>query len=160
VEALKKRKCHLTTPEHTALTSWLSLTTAQEMCVEATSGGMQSEHPVRYVRRPQVLDPDPANHVPTRTLPCIRGQIIGINQHDHLILKSLLPMVTPNLDISVSQISFWPIISAKHDQSSHSSGTNMLSPRSNACYHFEQCPLLSSISNTLKSDPSPMRMLL
>ena len=106
VEALKKRKCHLTTPEHTALTSWLSMMTAQEMCaavpLAATSGGVQSEHPAQHVRRPKVLDPDPATHatVPTRTPPCIRGQIIGIDQHDHLLLKSLLPMVTPDLDIS------------------------------------------------------------
>jgi hypothetical protein len=63
---------------------------------------VQSEHPAQYVRRPQVLDPDPATHVmvPTRTPPCIRGQIIGIDQHDHLLLESLLPMVTPDLDIS------------------------------------------------------------
>jgi hypothetical protein len=94
------------TPEHTALTSWLSTTTAQEMCVavplEATSGGVQSQHPAQHVRRPQVLDPDPATHatVPTRTPPCIRGQIISIDQHDHLLLKSLLPMSTHGLDIS------------------------------------------------------------
>jgi hypothetical protein len=98
------KRCHLTAPEHTALTSWLSMTTAPEMCIEvsleATSSGVQSEHPAQYVR-PQVLDPDPATHatVPTRTPPCIRGQIIGIDQYD-LLLKSLLPMVTPDLDIS------------------------------------------------------------
>jgi hypothetical protein len=55
-----------------------------------------------YVQRPQVLDPDPATQVPTRTPPCIRGQIIGIDQHDHLLLKSrsLRPMEIPDLDIS------------------------------------------------------------
>ena len=106
MEALKKRKCHLTTPEHAALTSWLSMMTAQEMCaavpLAATSGGVQSEHPAQHVRRPKVLGQDPATHatVPTRTPPCIRGQIIGIDQHDHLLLKSLLSMVTPDLDIS------------------------------------------------------------
>jgi hypothetical protein len=71
-----------------------------EVPLEATSGGVQSEHPARYVRRPQVLDQDPATHVSTRTPPCIRGQIIGTDQHDHLLLKSLLLTVTPDLDIS------------------------------------------------------------
>ncbi len=89
---------------------------------------MQSEYPSRYVRRPQVLDPDPANHVSTRTSQCIRGQIIGTDQHDHLLLKSLL-LTWISL---ISQISSWSIISARH--SSHFSGTNTLSRRSNACY--------------------------
>jgi hypothetical protein len=37
---------------------------------------------------------------PTHTPPCIRGQIIGVEQHDPLVLRSSLPREFPELDTS------------------------------------------------------------
>jgi hypothetical protein len=53
----------------------------------------------QHLQMLQVIDSDcTARELPTP--PCIRGQIIGTEQHDHLVLQSLLPKGLPEKNIS------------------------------------------------------------
>ncbi len=69
-----------------------------EVSLEESRDGVtvQSPSSARYVRTPQVLDPNLAAQEATRAPLCIRGQIIGTEQHDHLVLKCMLLIELPD----------------------------------------------------------------
>ena len=122
VAELQHRKCQLTAPDYTALTSWLSLGGGKEMEVgtalkevgdyrqlsnlrmptsserECREERGSPEDPGRYGRMPQATDC--AAKVSIQIPPCIRGQVVGTELHAQLVLRDLLPEGLPERYIS------------------------------------------------------------
>ncbi len=104
IDELKYRKCQITALEYAALISWLPLEEPQEMreatlLEDACAGEQLSFAQHTYI--PQEMDSYLTIQKPMPLPPCICGQIVGTEQHDHLVLMSSLPKELPVLDISV-----------------------------------------------------------
>ena len=105
MDELKHRKCQITTLEYAALISWLPLDGTQEMSdatlLEDACAGEQLAGFAQHTYPPQEMNLCFTIPEPMPLPPCICGQIVGTEQHDHLVLGSFLPKELPVLDISV-----------------------------------------------------------
>ena len=102
---LKHRKCQITALEYTALISWLPSEGTHEMCeatlLEDACAGEQLACFAQHTYPPQEMGLSSTTQEPMPLPPCICGQIVGSEQHNHLVLVSSLPKELPVLDISV-----------------------------------------------------------